>query len=266
MIGDFKMADFREYAGIDASAFLIHYGVGHLQGGNSGRYKWGSGKNPMQRNPLSGHYDVDLAKNNYKKAKRRSKYLRTELNERKALRRDAKDAYIDAKLDRIDSDFVDEERDRALDKNYKVAKREKKYTKAAYKEAKAQYKDSLDDLKEAEDKLYDERQREKGQKDAVSDAWTIVSSNPGFRGKQASGRDLRGYAKRHPDEMKSIVTSVLSKIGGMKVTSEYREAYEKEFNEWIKKAEIYYGEDSKVTNRMREATTNLKLRDPKRKD
>ena len=56
------MADFREYAGIDASAFLIHYGVGHLQGGNSGRYKWGSGKNPMQRNPLSGHYNVDSAK------------------------------------------------------------------------------------------------------------------------------------------------------------------------------------------------------------
>ncbi len=29
--------------------FLIHYGVGHLQGGHSGRYPWGSGENPYQR-------------------------------------------------------------------------------------------------------------------------------------------------------------------------------------------------------------------------
>lgn len=42
--------DFRLYAGVDFSdEFLAHYGVGHLQGGNSGRCKWGSGKNPKQR-------------------------------------------------------------------------------------------------------------------------------------------------------------------------------------------------------------------------
>lgn len=42
--------DFRLYAGVDfSSEFLAHYGVGHLDGGNSGRYKWGSGKNPKQR-------------------------------------------------------------------------------------------------------------------------------------------------------------------------------------------------------------------------
>ena len=28
--------------------FLMHYGRGHLDGGNSGRYKWGSGKDPYQ--------------------------------------------------------------------------------------------------------------------------------------------------------------------------------------------------------------------------
>lgn len=28
---------------------LAHYGVGHLNGGNSGRYPWGSGDNPLQR-------------------------------------------------------------------------------------------------------------------------------------------------------------------------------------------------------------------------
>ena len=29
--------------------YLAHYGVGHLDNGNSGRYRYGSGKNPMQR-------------------------------------------------------------------------------------------------------------------------------------------------------------------------------------------------------------------------
>lgn len=28
--------------------YIAHYGVGHLRGGNSGRYKWGSGNRPMQ--------------------------------------------------------------------------------------------------------------------------------------------------------------------------------------------------------------------------
>lgn len=40
---------FRLYAGVDFSReFLCHYGVGHNQGGHSGRYPWGSGKSPKQ--------------------------------------------------------------------------------------------------------------------------------------------------------------------------------------------------------------------------
>lgn len=42
--------DFRLYAGVDfSSMFLQHYGVGHEDGGHSGRYPWGSGKKPKQR-------------------------------------------------------------------------------------------------------------------------------------------------------------------------------------------------------------------------
>ena len=41
--------DFRLYAGVDfSSEFLAHYGVGHDQGGHSGRYPWGSGDRPRQ--------------------------------------------------------------------------------------------------------------------------------------------------------------------------------------------------------------------------
>ena len=36
-------------------AYLAHYGVGHLDNGESGRYKWGSGKNPMQRDEFLNH-------------------------------------------------------------------------------------------------------------------------------------------------------------------------------------------------------------------
>lgn len=43
------MSDFREYCGVDFSRdFLVHYGVGHDQGGHSGRYPWGSGDKPKQ--------------------------------------------------------------------------------------------------------------------------------------------------------------------------------------------------------------------------
>lgn len=42
------MNDFRDYVGIDFSPFFLHYGKGHLDGGHSGRYPWGSGKNPKQ--------------------------------------------------------------------------------------------------------------------------------------------------------------------------------------------------------------------------
>lgn len=49
-----NMADFREYVGVDfTSQFLGHYGIGHEQGGHSGRYPWGSGDAPMQDSPLS---------------------------------------------------------------------------------------------------------------------------------------------------------------------------------------------------------------------
>lgn len=43
------MADFNTYVGMSCSEFLAHYGKGHLDGGKSGRYPWGSGKNPKQR-------------------------------------------------------------------------------------------------------------------------------------------------------------------------------------------------------------------------
>ena len=43
------MADYRDYIGIDATYYLEHYGVGHLNGGNSGRYPWGSGEKGKRR-------------------------------------------------------------------------------------------------------------------------------------------------------------------------------------------------------------------------
>lgn len=44
--------DIKRYLGsaqMSNEEFIIHYGVGHLDGGNSGRYPWGSGENPYQR-------------------------------------------------------------------------------------------------------------------------------------------------------------------------------------------------------------------------
>ena len=43
------MFDIMNYVGKDSDNVLMHYGVGHLDGGNSGRYPWGSGDSPYQR-------------------------------------------------------------------------------------------------------------------------------------------------------------------------------------------------------------------------
>lgn len=48
------MADFRDYMGLDLTGYLMHYGVGHEDGGHSGRYKWGSGERPYQRTAAEG--------------------------------------------------------------------------------------------------------------------------------------------------------------------------------------------------------------------
>lgn len=66
------MADFRCYAGMDASAFLCHYGVGHEDGGHSGRYKWGTGDRPKQseekslRERVSEHFSKENRLQRYK--------------------------------------------------------------------------------------------------------------------------------------------------------------------------------------------------------
>ena len=38
-----------EYLGIHEEDSLMHHGVGHLNGGHSGRYPWGSGEDAFQR-------------------------------------------------------------------------------------------------------------------------------------------------------------------------------------------------------------------------
>lgn len=43
------LADFTGFEAPDEDYDILHYGVGHLDGGHSGRYAWGSGDNPMQR-------------------------------------------------------------------------------------------------------------------------------------------------------------------------------------------------------------------------
>lgn len=47
------MANYSYYEGRDSTAPLRHYGVGHDKGGHSGRYPWGSGKNPKGKRSAS---------------------------------------------------------------------------------------------------------------------------------------------------------------------------------------------------------------------
>jgi hypothetical protein len=44
-----EIASYLGSASMTEEEFIKHYGVGHLDGGHSGRYEWGSGKDPYQR-------------------------------------------------------------------------------------------------------------------------------------------------------------------------------------------------------------------------
>lgn len=54
---------------LDQANYITHYGVGHLNGGHSGRYPWGSGARPRQSEDLSLHR---MAKENLNGAKIRN--------------------------------------------------------------------------------------------------------------------------------------------------------------------------------------------------
>ena len=49
--------------------YLAHYGVGHLQGGHSGRYPWGSGKRPKQSGLLKETITAERVKKYSSQAK-----------------------------------------------------------------------------------------------------------------------------------------------------------------------------------------------------
>lgn len=60
------MPDFREYIGVDfTSQFMQHYGVGHLHGGHSGRYPWGSSNNVSTVNSKVGQINEVIASDKY---------------------------------------------------------------------------------------------------------------------------------------------------------------------------------------------------------
>lgn len=99
------MADFRYYSGMDLSQGILHYGVGHEDGGHSGRYPWGTGDKPRQdfKSRMQRRKTERLAKKDAKRyvdakmfygegAGNRRKLLKAELN-KKMTNPDYKEAF-----------------------------------------------------------------------------------------------------------------------------------------------------------------------------
>jgi len=115
--------------------YIMHYGVGHDEGGHSGRYPWGSGENPYQ--------DIRARKNIYKYIKKNQigGYLSTKhaekLYKNKTLNDILKDDNIRKAFGDLDNandgpDYIDnkEVRDRALKAFKRDFKREPDLTDA----------------------------------------------------------------------------------------------------------------------------------------
>lgn len=129
------MADFRDYVGLDFTSYLSHYGKGHLDGGHSGRYPWGSTNN-VKRSPGVARENTKFLNRSEKRlAKDVSKQLQYQRKFRKLVRKQNK------KLDKLIK-----HKNAAPIKNKKVQKLEGKLDELEYKMALQQ--DSIDVTKE----------------------------------------------------------------------------------------------------------------------
>ena len=132
------MNDFRIYQGMDFSGFLVHYGVGHLQGGHSGRFPWGSGEN--------GGGATRSARDRYKTAKTNYKTAKRALRKAENRYDDVSENNLSTSSDKRTAQRDVNRRSRALD----AAEVEFRKEKARLKEAKANQREERRQNREAE--------------------------------------------------------------------------------------------------------------------
>lgn len=88
---------------MDRELILCHYGVGHLDDGHSGRYEWGSGKDPYQRNKDFKTTNARLIKEGFTEIERAHFFLGEtatidDLRKLQGLTKEQMDAYEQAKI------------------------------------------------------------------------------------------------------------------------------------------------------------------------
>lgn len=132
------MNDFRIYQGMDFSGFLVHYGVGHLQGGHSGRFPWGSGEN--------GGGATRSARDRYKTAKTNYKTAKRALRKAENRYDDVSENNLSTSSDKRTAQRDVNRRSRALD----AAEVEFRKEKARLKEARANQREERRQNREAE--------------------------------------------------------------------------------------------------------------------
>lgn len=228
------MPDFRTYQGVDfSSGFLVHYGVGHLQGGHSGRWPWGSGENGGGAT-RSARDRYKTARTNYKTAKRALSNAEDHYNEvmknpssTSAEKRSAKREYdrrIKA-LDKADSVYRDQK------SSYKEAKSadrlERKQAKAAEKANR--------ELDKKENKLQNVtgKDLEKLSDKELSERINRIRQEDTYR--QSIGQDILSKLRRDKDSNKAFDRSILKKEDRLENISnkEIGEMTDKELNDRI---------------------------------
>lgn len=228
------MPDFRTYQGVDfSSGFLVHYGVGHLQGGHSGRWPWGSGENGGGAT-RSARDRYKTARTNYKTAKRALSNAEDHYNEvmknpssTSAEKRSAKREYdrrIKA-LDKADSVYRDQK------SSYKEAK---SADRLEMKQAKAAEKVNRE-LDKKENKLQNVtgKDLEKLSDKELSERINRIRQEDTYR--QSIGQDILSKLRRDKDSNKAFDRSILKKEDRLENISnkEIGEMTDKELNDRI---------------------------------
>lgn len=210
------MNDFREYAGVDFSQeFLIHYGVGHLQGGHSGRWPWGSGENGKGATH-SAKDRYKSAKTNYRTAKRALRKAKETLtwtnNNGSSTATDKRNAKRDVTnklkaLNKAENELNSKKADyRSAKDNYKEEKKHKRAEKDLdRKEAKLKNITS-EDL----DKLSDEELQERINRIKKEDAYR-QSIGQDSLSKQRKDKDIDASYDRHLTKKEEKLVNVSNK-------------------------------------------------------
>jgi hypothetical protein len=200
--------------------YLAHYGVGHKNGGHSGRYDWGSGSRPFQS--LEGVFSKKKKKKKEKDTVLQNATKKTEEDVEKAKKHQEE-------VDKIVNDYIDATKEtisKAASKKEDEAIN--KVADEVSKDKDSDDKKETKDDKKSKDKDSDDKKDKKDKKNSVSKQMNNIdkTGNNLVRGAQTLNKTIRQFsrASNTEDLSKKTDQELISEINRMNLETRYYQA------------------------------------------